>query len=1063
MLSLLVGSAAFAQTLTVSGVVTDASTGEPVPFAAIQIAGTQTGGATDVDGNYSITVSSSGTLIFSSVGYKNVEIPVDGQSRHDVQLHPDSETLAETIVVAFGTSTKEAFTGSAAVVKSSDISKVQTSDVTRSLEGLVAGVQMTTSSGSLGSSPSIIIRGISSINADSTPLYVVDGIPYGGDMNNINPADIESMTVLKDAASNALYGARGANGVIMITTKKGKSGQATVNVDAKWGVNTKALQFYDYITDPGQYYEMHYRTLYDYYRLSADGNYTNNAAHVAAASALVLSSNQGGLGYNIYNIPEGQYLVGSNGRLNPNATLGRRMAYNGQEYYLTADNWMDAVYQTGFRQEYNVSVSGSSDRASVHASFGYLNNKGIVYGNDMYRFTGRLKAEYQAKEWLRIGANIGYTNFNWNNSNGDEGSAGSTGNIFGFAATMAPIYPVYIRDGQGNILIDSHGITVYDFGNGMNAGLTRPNNPNANALSLARLDISNSEGNAVTTQAFAEVRFLKDFKFTFNAGFNLDETRSTDMSNMYYGQFASNGGSISKGHSRYFALNLQEYLDYNKTIAQVHHIGAMIGHENYNTTSSSLSASKTKMFSLDNLELNGAVVDAQSAASSRGRYNTEGYFTRVQYDYDNKIFVSASYRLDASSRFAVDYRWANFWSAGVGWLINREPWFKAQWVDMLKIKASIGSQGNDNIGNYLYTDTYGISNNEGELAISFAGKGNPQITWETNTNINAGVDFELLGGRIRGGIEYFYRLTSDMLFWFTVPRSLGYSGYYDNIGDMRNSGVEFNISATAVNRRNFRWDINFNATHYTNKILMLPEENKTLNIDGHGGFASGNKYIGEGLPLNTFYIRKYAGIDHEDGQSQWWQDIKDADGTLIRRVKTKDYSAATQYLCEDTTPKLYGGFGTSIEAGGFDFAVQFTYSLGGKTYDSGYAALMSSPSTSVGSNFHKDALNAWTPENPGSDIPRIVYQDQYTSSESDRFLVPASYLNIQNAQLGYTLPKKWTDAIRLSRVRVYLMCDNIWYWSYRQGLDPRFSFSGSTNYAYNSPIRTFSGGINITF
>ena len=364
-LAMMVSSWAYAQDLTVTGTVKDSSTGDPVPFAAIQLKGTMIGGMTDGDGLYSMNVPGDGVLVFSSVGYKDAEVSVASRGVIDVLLDPDTEMIEETIVVAFGTATKESFTGSATVVKSDDIQKTQSSDVTRALEGMVAGVQMTTSSGSLGSSPSIMIRGISSINAGTAPLYVVDGVPYSGDMNNLNSADIESMTVLKDAASNALYGARGANGVIMITTKKAKLGEAKISVDAKWGLNTKALRSYDYITDPGQYYETHYNALYNYYRM--EKGMSNEAANVLAAKNVTGAAAEGGLGYLTFTVPEGQNLIGSNGKLNPYATPGRLVNFMGEQFWLQPDNWMDATYKNSLRQEYNVSVAGTTGNAQIFA------------------------------------------------------------------------------------------------------------------------------------------------------------------------------------------------------------------------------------------------------------------------------------------------------------------------------------------------------------------------------------------------------------------------------------------------------------------------------------------------------------------------------------------------------------------------------------------------------------------------------------------------------------------------------------------------------------------------
>lgn len=1056
-LSVMLSAVAYGQQITVTGNVTDASDGTGVPYASVHLKGTMTGVSADPQGSYSITVPSDGVLVFSSIGYLTIERQVAGQKTLSVALEPDAQMLDETIVVAFGTSTKESFTGSAAVVGESEIARVQSSDVTRALDGVVAGVQMTTSTGTLGSSPSIRIRGIGTISGsvDKEPLFVVDGVPFSGDLNNLNPSDIESMTVLKDAASNALYGARGANGVIMITTKKAKGRGATVTLDAKLGWNTKALRSYETISDPAQYYEMHYKALYNYY---VDKQGMSQADAGTLASERVAGPvRDGGLGYQVFTVPQGEAFIGPDGKVNPRAVLGNVVNHNGKDYLLIPDDWMKEAYRQSLRQEYNLSVAGGVDKASFLASFGYLNNKGIIDGADMYRYTARLKADFQAKEWLKVGANVSYTNYDYNNGNGEEGSAGSVGNVFGFAASMAPIYPVYIRDASGNIMTDSRGLLMYDFGDGKNAGMVRPNAPNANALRLITLDRNISEGNAFTGTAYAEVKFLRDFKFTFNVGTGVDGVRHTSMNNMYYGQFATNGGTLYKEHERRFYVNLQQLLNYNRTFAGVHNVDVLLGHETYSRNTETVSAYKTNMFSIDNLELGGAVIDGQQAGSSRAEYNNEGYFIRAQYDYADRVFVSGSYRRDASSRFHKDRRWGDFWSAGAGWVINHEPWFKAYWVDLLKLKASIGSQGNDGIPDYLYVDTYEISNNEGDVAVAFRTKGNPDITWETNLNFNTGVDFELFNGRLGGSVEYFYRKTKDMLFFFNVPLSLGYSGYYDNIGDMRNSGIEVALDAVLLQRKNVVWDVNANLTHYTNKITMLPEEHKKMEVEGFRGYQSGGRYYGEGLPIYTFYMPKYAGVEVDTGLPMWYQEKNG------ERVTTTVYSDATDYLCGDPTPDIYGGFGTSVSFYGFDASVQFTYSVGGLTYDSGYAALMTPPGSSTGSNIHKNMLQAWTPDDTDSSIPRFQYLDENIAAQSDRFLTDASYLNFQSAQIGYTLPRKITDKFKVSRLRVYVLCDNIFYWSSRQGLDPRYSFTGTTNYAVNSPVRTLSGGVNITF
>ncbi len=1045
---------------TVSGVVVDSS-GQPIIAAGVVISGTTDGTITDFDGNFSLTASPDAVLEVSSLGYVTMTVPVAGKTHLEITLQEETETIDDVIVVAFGTAKKEAYTGSAMVVKSEDIAKSQSSNVAQALNGKVAGVQLTNSSGQPGSSPSIRIRGFSSLNAGNDPLWIVDGMPYSGDLNNLNPSDIESMTVLKDAASNSLYGARGANGVVMITTKKARSENATISVDAKWGLNTRAVRDYEYITDPALFYETHYKALKNYY---LDSDMDPSKAHAQAVANLTGSANDGGLGYMVYDVPAGQQFIGLNGKINPNATLGRRLVYMGEEYWVQPDNWTDAAYRQSLRQEYNVNISGRTGKASIFGSFGYLNNEGIVYNSDMERYTARVKMDYQARKWLKFGANINYAHFTYNSID-DSGASNSSGNVFAYTTAVGPIYPLYMRDGNGNIMVDSNGITRYDYGNGDNAGMSRALFPNSNALSDSRLDKSTSEGNALNATSFFDISFLKDFKFTFNAGINLDETRSTSVTNPYYGNLVSENGLVGKSHSRILELNLQQVLNWTRQFG-LHNVNVMVGHESYNSKSYGLSAGKSNMFSQENDELDGAITDKMSASSSRGEYNNEGYFSRVMYDYASKYYGSASYRRDASSRFHPSHRWGNFWSLGGAWIITRESFMDGArgWLDHLKFKASIGSQGNDNIGDFRYTNLYSIENANGQVSTVWSTKGAENITWETNTNINAGLEFGFLRGMISGGVEYFVRKTTDMLLSFPAPPSIGYSSYYANVGDMMNKGVELELTYTPISKENLHWDISLNMTHLRNEITMLPQERRNTEVDGYHGYVSGETFYGEGVPMYTFYMKRYAGVSPE-GQSMWYVNELDENGNKTGNLlTTTEYSEASTYLCGNPIPDLYGGFSTSLNAYGFDFSIDFTYQIGGLAYDSGYAASMYVPKNKdTGLNWHKDILNAWSPENTSSNIPRLQYEDQNSNASSDRFLMDASYLNLQSITFGYTFPEKLTKPIHVQRLRLYLACENIWYWSRRQGFDPRHSYSGSTSQATYSPVRTISGGINFTF
>ena len=1068
-LFVLIGSTLFAQNLQVSGTVRDKA-GEAVTGAAVQLKGSTTVySVTDNLGAYRILVPSNGTLVVTCLGFQTVEIPVSGRAVIDVTLEIDTEMLDETIVVAFGRTTREAFTGSAKVLDDEKLALSQVTNVTDALAGQVAGVQLISSNGAPGSSATIRVRGISSVNAGKDPLIVVDGVPYDGDMNNIAPSDIESMTVLKDAASNALYGARGANGVIMITTKKGRPGQAMVTLDAKVGVNTRALQEYETISDPRGFYEQHYKSLYNYYT-AADGLGLSAAEAYMRANENLFNAAAGGLGYQVYTIPEGQYAIGRNGKFNPAAREGFVLG----DYMLKADNWAKEAYRQGIRQEYTLTVSGAQNRMTYYSSLSYLKNQGIIEKSDHQRLAARLKADYQAKDWLKIGANMSYTKFEYN-SLSNNGSDGSTGNIWAYTSQIAPIYPLYIRNADGSQYVDGNGIAVLDHGNG-NIGLggipgtSRPFITDANPLLAIRLNTNNAEGNALSTQGYVDAEILKGLVLTVNASATLDETRDNYVYNPYYGQFRTTEGTTEVYHTRSYAWNSQQLLNYTRDFDQ-HSLNVMLGHEYYSRKYYLLGGSKSHMFSQKNKELDGAVVDGQGATSYQTHYNNEGYFSRIQYDYADRYFLSASFRRDASSKFLPANRWGSFWSASAAWIMSKENWYNINWLNELKFKASIGSQGNDDISSYLYTDIFDIVPSDGAVSTVFSRKGNPDITWETNTNFNAGIEFGMFNDRITGGIEVYDRRTTDMLFPTPVPPSQGYSSIWKNVGDMDNWGVEGDFNFGIIRGRNVQWDLNLNVSYLKNTVSYLADNVKDSKVyDASGkeyeGFTSGNFFIAEGASMYSWYTYEFAGVDKETGKSLWYKDVLDDDGKRTGKRETTDtYSQATKYMTNmSTLAPVYGGFGTSLRAYGFDFAINFTYQLGGKQYDSTYARFMYSPTSSqTGFNFHKDVLNAWTPEKKSADIPRFQYGDSNSNSFSTRFLTSASYLNLQNVNIGYTFPERLTSKINISAIRLYVAAENLYYWSARKGFDPRQSFSSSTNAANYSPMRTVSGGITLKF
>lgn len=1031
--------------VTVNGTVISSENNEPVIGASVLVKGTTNGTITDINGQFTLTNISptNKTIVVSFIGMETQEVAIKPQMK--IALSPTTEVLEEVMVVAYGTAKKSAFTGSAKMIDTKQILKRPLTNVVESLSGQVAGLQMITTTGAPGSTPSMLIRGIGSISAGTAPLVVLDGMPYEGGWNNINPTDVESISVLKDAASTALYGARGANGVIIITTKAAKTGKTKVTIDAKWSINTRGEIEYDYIKDPAEYYEVHYKALYN--NLVSAGQDPEKAYINANKNMVSDIKEYGGLSYNVYSYPENEFLIDQNGRINPHATLGRIVG----NYYITPDNWVDAAYEAALRQEYNINISGGNDKAQVYGSFGYLDEDGIATGISNYqRISTRLKASYQAKSWLKFGGNMSYVH-----SVTDDVATG-----FSTAFNIAPIYPLYLRDNNGYIMQDRNG-NMYDFGDTSSGPLYRPYSPKLNSLNQGMMNYNRTSSNTFNGNGSMDILFLKDFKFSFNAGASIRESRNSSAENPYYGLSKQTNGWAGATHWRRATLNIQQLLNYNHSFG-LHNVSLMLGHENYRNDYSYLTAAKTNLFSYEqNKELNGAIIGSNNESSYQTHYNTEGYFLRAMYDYDSKYFFQFSYRRDASSNFHPDHRWGNFYSLGLAWLLNKENWLKdIDWIELLKLKFSIGQQGNDAIGSFRYVDLYTIGNSNNDLSLAFNQKGNKNITWETNTNINLGVEFEFLKGRISGDIEIFNRRTTDMLNWFSVPLSLGYSGYYDNVGDMNNRGLEIDLKFTPIKTKEWLWTININATHYRNEISKLADSKKTKEVDGYWGYLDGNTFYGEGLPMYTKYMKKYAGVSNE-GLSQWY--YRDTENGKLE--KTTRYSDGDYFLCGDPTPDLYGGISTALSFKGFDFSAQFSYSIGGQAYDYGYASLMQPPTANrVGNNYHKDLYKAWSPDNPNSDIPRWQFNDLYATSQSSRFLINASWLSLQNIQLGYTCPSKWIQKLAINNLRLFFTCDNVYYWSKRKGFDCRINFSGSgdTSGEY-SQVRSYSLGLSMQF
>ena len=1066
MLAAIVSAALQAQDITVTGKVYDAGNGDPVPFASVHLEGTMIGVSTDEYGFYSIKVPHDGTLVYSSIGYTSVQIAIDGRTELDMALEPDSEFIDETIVIAYGTASKSSFTGSASVLDAEAIESRITTNVTSALAGTTPGVQVISSSGDPAAGEETIrIRGIGSMSASNSPLYIVDGMPYDGPIADINPNDVESMSILKDASASAIYGARGANGVILITTKRasGTSG-STIKFDAKWGSNSRLIPQYDVINNPAQYYETHYRMMYNsqiYAGKSSEDAY-------AYADANIFNQNNGGLGYQVYTVPTGSLFIGRNFKINPEATLG----YSDGTYYYTPDNWYKEAFHNSFRQEYNLSVSGAKERLSYYASAGYLTDGGIVNNSGYKRYTARLNADFQAREWLKITTNMSYVHSDSKTASYTS-SYGSSGNIFYVANMIGPIYPLYVRNADGTIMMEN-SMKVYDSNQ---TGFVRPSFI-GNAIRDNEVNRRQTNADVVTGKWGIVITPFQGLSLTANIGLNNDNSRY----NALYSRFGSQGstdGLAYVSHERTFAINTQYLAEYKTDFSSSrHNVSILAGYEYYTLMEQFLEGQNDHLFDPYIGELGNADgTNGKQTSSYTAEYITQGFLARIQYDYGNKYFASASYRRDGSSRFAPGHRWGNFGSLGAAWLISSEEFMHdISWIDMLKLKVSYGIQGNDNLypnsnysrKYYSYSDNYTHSYNEqtGQYSVDLSYKGNRDLTWESSHSFNVGLNFEILGRWISGSIEYFSRKTTDLLYSKDVPLSSGNpTGYYPvNVGSIINNGIEANIEGILLSSRYIQWTCNVNLSHYRNMILSLDPSVSDKGIIGS------NYIYKTGGSLYEAYMRKYAGVNPETGKALWYKKVMNSDGEWTGESNiTETFAEASQYELGSVLPDIYGGFGTSLKAYGFDFSVQLSFQLGGKYYDGTYQALMHTAS-SAGMAWHKDALKAWTPENPDSNIPRMDGDTSVGQTAVSSYLISSDYLCINNITIGYSLPESSVSKMGIAGARVFVAGDNLAVIAARKGIDPRYSMglgsltSGSgLNSGSYSAMRTIAAGVSITF
>ncbi|MDD7028494.1 MAG: SusC/RagA family TonB-linked outer membrane protein [Prevotellaceae bacterium] len=1045
---------AMAQT-KVSGTVLSYEDNEPVVGAAVRVVGTNTGAITDVNGKFTITCpQGKNTLSISYVGMESIEVSARANMR--ILLKNDAQNLDEIVVVAYGTAKKQSITGAVSSIDAKEIDKRIATSVTGALEGAAPGVQVNNTYGEPGAEPTIRIRGIGSINGSNTPLYVVDGVIYSGNISDLNSNDIQSISVLKDAASSALYGNRAAAGVVIITTKAGRStSNSSISLKVNHGFYGRGLKEYDRL-GVKDWMETSWDAMKHYAMTGSLGLGEAEAAQYATEHlATDVIQN------NIFNADPTQ-LFDANGNLTASVKPG----------YTDLD-WEDNVERTGNRQEYNLDGNYTSDKVSVYSSIGYLKENGYIVGSDFERYTGRVNTTFTPNKWitsgLNVNASISKRHFN-DNANGSYYA-----NPFYVARYMAPVYPYYMHNDDGSILYDEFNQPVYD--------TTSPYLDNRNITYEIRKDKDESRRNVIDATAFATINLPYDFSLTVKGNMSRRTNNRTSYNNPEIGDGATNNGRLSAYNYEYNNYTMQELLNWGHDYG-LHHVDVLLGHENFHYESKVNYGMNTNM-AVDDLFVMSNFLTNSYFAGYDNEYATESYLSRVRYNFDQKYFFDASWRRDGSSRFHKDNRWGNFFSLGASWNAKKENFLKdVKWIDQSRLRVSYGEVGNDaGVSYYAYQALYYIDKNGGNPALMKQSLAANEIKWETTQTFDIALEGRLFD-RLNYSIGYFDKRSKDLLFAVRLPLSAGSYPYneddynmtiYKNIGTISNRGWEIAFDYDIFKGKKFSWNVGIDATFLSNKIIKLPDGNNIL---------SGLHNYTEGRSLYDFYTYHFVGVDQMTGNSLYtldpeMEETAAAAGELVE-INGVKYTNDTAYGLRDfhdtALPTVYGSFHTNLSWNGLSASFLFTYSLGGKTYDGSYQSLMSTNAMSSGSAIHKDALKAWNGVPEGmtetsanridpNGIPAMNYdRSSKNNATSDRWLTNASYLVCKNISLSYSLPKSILNAwnVGINGITLNAGVENLFTITARKGMNPQYSFLGGSDDTYVTS-RVFNFGMTLNF
>jgi len=1026
----LVVQLSFAQEKTISGTVSDES-GLPLPGTTVLVKGTTNGTSTDFDGKYSIKVNQGSTLVFSFVGYANQEVSVGSSNTINVVMSEDASALEEVVVVAYGTQTKQSIVGSVGVISTEVIETQQVTSPLRALQGTTPGVNLLTAGGQPGNNPTIRIRGFGSLNASQDPLIVLDGAAFNGNINTLSQDQIESISVLKDASSTALYGSRGANGVILITTKKGKRNTSpSVTFRSQIGISNPTVGLHDLVKTE------------DYLKLNWEA-LRNTNQYENGQSATVAAQNASNelidyIGYNPYSVSNP---IDSNGNLVSGANL------------LWQTDWEETLLRKDvLRVNHNVNLSGGDDKSTYFMSIDYLNDEGPVIRSNFERISSRLNLESQVNDWLKVGLR---TSFSRSNSGNPDQTSGSVQQVISYIYGVSGVYPIYLRDENGGLVRDGAGNLIFDTGDGVNAGQPVNSVRNAfggeNVLASITLGKEQRKRTSFLGNAFAEVRLFEGLTFKTNFSYENYLFDSFSFNDDLVGFAAGINGRVTQDRDITTTVNAVQSLNYVKDFGK-HNLGVDLITEAYT-------------FDFDYIDLSGTgflagveVLDGSTIPENvGGNVNMErlnSYLGRVSYNYDQKYFAEFSGRRDGSSRFDSEVRWGNFFAAGGTWIVSNESFLRdSNVLTYLKLKGSYGELGNNRgIGFFPYQSIFSLGfNNEGNTGVLLNGVADPFISWEKTATTNIGVDFDLFNGALSGGVEWFNKKSIDLIYDKPLPSSTGVDAITTNIGAIKNFGWEVTLSSNIINTNDFTWTANANFSIIDNEIAELTQDE----------FINGSKLWKVGNSIFDFYIREWAGVDPADGRGMWYTDVLDANGDVVDKVTTKNYEEATRYENGTSIPDIYGGLTNYFKYKQFDLNILVNFSFGGQLLDSDYSGLINQ-FESPGASIHPDNLNRW--QNPGdiTDMPLLLASNNDHAARSSRFLFDNDYVRLKSLTFGYNLPSETIKKFGVSRLRLFVQADNILTWQSHKGIDPEQAFNGLTN--NRSPLqKTVSTGALVQF